>query len=164
MHSKSGNQIAINPINNKVYNEEEQNRLDEKESNKKNRYKLKDNIEDYYRSLDYNKELKEKNYIDNRISYAKFKTSDERGYDIINLRNNYSQYKDGADRKIRQLKTDWELIKDGCGENETFSKKDIFKEPYDKSDIDLNHHNYMKERKKKLNLLPTINEDDNFKK
>ena len=73
MHSKSGNQIAINPINNKVYNEEEQNRLDEKESNKKNRYKLKDNIEDYYRSLDYNKELKQKNYIDNRISYAKFK-------------------------------------------------------------------------------------------
>ena len=84
MHSKSGNQIAINPINNKVYNEEEQNRLDEKESNKKNRYKLKDNIEDYYRSLDYNKELKQKNYIDNRISYAKFNTSDERGYDIIN--------------------------------------------------------------------------------
>ena len=162
MHSKSGNQIAINPINNKVYNEEEQNRLDEKESNKKNRYKLKDNIEDYYRSLDYNKELNQKNYIYKRISYAKFKTSDERGYDIINLRNNYSQYKDNTDRKIRQLKTDWELIKDGCGENETFSKKDIFKEPYDKSDIDLNHHNYMKERKKKLNLLPTINEDDNL--
>ena len=162
IHNKNGNEILRNPINNIVYNEAEQKRIDEQENNRRQRYKLKDEIEDYYRNLDYNKEMNDLKSKDNKISYYKFKTTDERGYDIINLKNTYSQYKDNTTKNIRQLKSDWELLKEGSGQNETFSKKNIFKEPYDKSDIEINQHNYIKQRKINLSKLPSITEDQNF--
>ena len=98
IHNKNGNEILRNPINNIVYNEAEQKRIDEQENNRRQRYKLKDEIEDYYRNLDYNKEINDLKNKDNKISYYKFKTTDERGYDIINLKNTYSQYKDNGFR------------------------------------------------------------------
>jgi hypothetical protein len=63
---------------------------------------------------------------------------------------------------MKNIKSDWEMLLEGKGENETFSKKQIFKEPYDKSDMDINKHNYMKNRIQVLKDLPILNKDKNF--
>ena len=157
------NHLVRNPINNQIYDKQKQNELDNIEKNKKRRFMLKDEIDNYYHSIDYSNEIRNENFKKNRISYNKFKVNDLRGYDFINFDNVYSKYKDNnKDKSMKNLKTDWEMLLEGKGENETFSKKQIFKEPYDKSDMDLNKHNYMKNRAQVLRDLPVLNKDKNF--
>ena len=160
---KDHNNILINPINNHVYDQKKQDEIDLREYNKKKRFRLRENINDYYRNLGYSQELKEEQAKDNRVSYYNYKISDNRGYDILNFNNVYSKYKDGTkNQKRKQLKNDWELILEGAGQNETFKSKNIYKAPYDSSDIDQDRHKYFIERNKMLNNLPVLTEDNRF--
>ena len=157
------NHLVRNPINNEIYDKEKQNELDNYEKNKKKRFTLKDEIDNYYHSIDFSNEIRNENFKKNRVSYNKFKINDLRGYDFINFNNVYNKYKDNnSEKSMKNIKSDWEMLLEGKGENETFSKKQIFKEPYDKSDMDINKHNYMKNRIQILKDLPDLNKDKNF--
>ena len=54
------NHLVRNPINNQIYDKQKQNELDNIEKNKKRRFMLKDEIDNYYHSIDYSNKFETK--------------------------------------------------------------------------------------------------------
>ena len=151
--TKDKNFIIRNPINNIVYDEEGQRKLDEIEKGKKRRFVLHDNVENYYHSVGNNIET---NKTEMTLSHGNpldlnYKT--KRGYDIITGndfdQNNISKKNDINinQKKSGQYFDNWEKIKIKSDENNTITKKSIYKGPYDTSDIDKNFEKYFQKRK-----------------
>ena len=63
----------------------------------------------------------------------------------------------------RQKYEGWDKILKGAGNNNTFKKKQIYKDPYDYSEAGLSYDNFKKIRTKTLASLPKIEEDKIFK-
>lgn len=152
----------FNPVNNLIYNKEKLEQYDMKNKNQKMRYTLKPQLEEFYHIKDYQNDIRKENYISNRLSYNRYKIEDQRGYDFVNMKNTFNNYK--VNSSCKNKKTDWELLQDNAGENETFSKKGIYKNPYDKTDIQQNNYEFMIGRRKMLKNLSPLENDSSFKK
>ena len=167
------NYIVRNPINNMIYDKEEQKKLDEIEFNKKKRFQAGDKLDDFRHSVGYNIEGRRLMMEQNYFNPFEYKILNKRGYDILtNDPKTLSELnKDLTDIQSNKLITDWDKIKNNSDKNNnTFKTKKIYKAEYDESDIDINYSNYMKLRKPILNqrnntidVKPTTisNEDKN---
>ena len=157
------NYIVRNPINNMVYDKEEQKRLDEIEYNKKKRYQSGDKLDNFRHSVSNN--IEAKRLVDEQKYFNPFdyKILNKRGYDILtNERKTLSELNEHlTEIQSKKLLTDWDKIKNNSDKNtNTFKTKKIYKAEYDGSDIDINYSNYMRLRKPILNQRSnTINEE-----
>jgi hypothetical protein len=133
-----------NSVNHLVINTQKLKEIDEKEKRKKKRYEIRYETEKYYQDKNIQVEKEKDSNIYKKVSYNRFESNDKRGYDIINLKQNYDHYKNIS--KLHDDKSDWEKILEKAGEKETFSKKGIYRDPYDYSDCGKNASLFMKER------------------
>lgn len=155
--TKDKNFIIRNPINHYVYDKEGQKKLDDIEREKKRRFILHDNVENYYHSVGNNIETNK-----NAMSLSHGNPLDlnyitKRGYNIVTGNNfndqsnkkNKNEYSDLAmsQKKSGQYFDNWEKIKLKSDENNTVTKKSIYKPPYDCSDVDKNYEKYLEKRK-----------------
>ncbi len=152
----------FNPVNNEIYDKEKLDNYDRNHGNSKYRYQIRPQIENYYRTKEYNDDIKKENALKTRLSYDRYKLEDQRGYDFFNMKNNFNHYK--LTQSCNNKKNPWELLKDKAGENETFSKKQIYKEPYDKTDVDRHEFEFRQRRQELLKNLPRIEDVESFKR
>ena len=157
------NYIVRNPINNMVYDKEEQKRLDDIENNKKKRFQSGDKLDNFRHSMSNN--IEAKRLVDEQKYFNPFdyKILNKRGYDILtNEKKTLSELNEHlTEIQSKKLMTDWDKIKNNADKNNnTFKTKKIYKAEYDGSDIDINYSNYMRLRKPILNQRSiTINEE-----
>mgnify|MGYP006873069623 CR=1 FL=1 len=160
---KNKNYIIRNPINNEVFDETAQKEQDQKEFEKLGKYRMKSRIEDYYRSLDVNKDKNTENRFKTLNKPSEHKIVNDRGYNIV---NNTLFNQESRSNKFKKYKilSDWEKLKlFSDEENSTFDKKTIYKSMYDKSDVNENYKNFLIKRKQKLKELNPLSQDPVFK-
>ena len=173
---KNKNYIIINPINNEVYDKEEQKKLDEKDKIKLDQFRMKAKIDNFYRALDTNNEINNELKIKNSIHPNQSKIIEGRGYNILNNAsfNEYNVTKTEPNTSFDIQKTDsrfkykylsdWEKIKFMAdGRTRTIDKKPIYKSPYDKTDVNENYQKFLAKRKNKLRDLSPFEKDELFK-
>ena len=160
------NYIVRNPINNLIYDKNEQKRLDDIEYNKKKRFEAKDKSDNFRHSVRNN--IEEKQLIDqqNYFNPFEYKILNKRGYDILtNEKQTLSELnKNLTEIQSKKLMTDWDKLKKNADkDSNTFKSKNIYKSEYDGSDVDINYSNYMKLRKPILNQSSnTIDNEQNI--
>ena len=152
----------FNPVSHEIYDKEKLSQNELKNINHKLRYTLRPEIEKYYNQKNYKKELKEENYLNNKLSYDRFKLQDQRGFDILTKENTFNKYKNKV--KCNGKNDPWEIIQQNSGENETISKKEIYQSPYDNVDVEKKEFEFKLAREKMLKNLPKIEDEESFKR
>ena len=149
-----------NPINFENINEEELNKTNLLSINRIARYKVRNQIDNYYRlKNNLTNDEENKKLLKKKLFYKRFKPNEERDYNIIT--NNRI-----LNLKIEDInnsdKSPWHIIKEGVNNNETISKiQDSIVR--DKNDI-LRKFIYNKlKRTKIIKNLPRIDNDPIFK-
>ena len=160
---KNKNYIIRNPINNEVFDETAQKQQDQREFEKLGKYRMKSKIENYYRSLDVNKDKNTENRFKTLNKPLEHKIVNDRGYNIVN-HTLFNQENRSNKYKKYKILSDWEKLKlFSDEENSTFDKKTIYKSMYDKSDVNENYKNFLIKRKQKLKELNPLSQDPIFK-
>lgn len=155
-----GQSDLYNLINMQTVNAEELKKADETEKNKKRRYEIKYEMDKFYHDKNlYNKDKKEYN-LGKKYSYLRYKESDKRQYDIIDLKD--KPFREHTKCVNRDNMTDWEKLVNGAGKNNTFKDKEIYKDLYDYSETGKNYDNFKNTRQDNLSKLPQIDKDKNF--
>ena len=144
-----------NPINMSVYDKENIEKKDNKHHNRINRYRIRPNLDDYYRRKDFERDVRQETMNLNKLDYKRFGINDKRGYDLLNMNDVYNKYKDNFYKYKNQLNS-WELLRAGCGDNQTFDTKGLYKDPYDKADLDENTYRFRIQRQKDLKELKPL--------
>ena len=152
----------FNPVNNIIYDKERLENYDKNIHTSQLKYIQRPKIETYYRTKEYESEKKKEDSLKNKLNYDRYKLQDERGYDFINMKNIYNHYKNNSN--CTNKKNAWELLKEKSGENETFTKKDIYKSPYDFTDVDKNEYEFKLKRNELLKKLPKIEDEESFRR
>jgi hypothetical protein len=111
---------------------------DKRLKDKKKRFDTRYEVETFYRnkSLEQNEKNQRKKLCNDAI-----KESDTRGYNIVNG----NETKTGQFRFL--TKDPWSKLVDCSGEKNTFMVKEIYKHPYDYSDLIKTEKKFKKERK-----------------
>ena len=149
------NYIVRNPINHYIYDKAEQKRLDDIEYNKKRRFLVEDELNNYYHSMS-NNNAEQKN-INSHNYFHPFELimQNKRGYDI--LTNKEQTYSDNnkylSDIQNKKLTKDWDKIKLNSDENNSFKDKPIYKQNYDYSDVNDNYNKFLDERKQRMKII-----------
>ena len=149
----------FNPFNWEAYDEQELKLKDKKEEKKKLRYKVKLQIENFYRKKDIAKSDRYEKALNNKLLYDRYREIEKRKYNII---NNNELMKINYNENIRHKKKLWDIIKDGCNENENISKKEL-SISRDKDDIDKKYNEVKRIKNEKIKSLPRIMSDPFFK-
>ena len=152
----------FNPVNNIIYDKERLDSFDKNNQISQLKYRHRPSIENYYRKKEFEDDKKRENKLKNKLNYDRYKLQDERGYDLFTMKNTYNHYKNNA--SCSNKKNPWELLKEKSGENETFSKKEIYKSPYDITDVDKNDYEFKLKRENLLKNLPKIEDEVSFKR
>lgn len=155
-----GQSELYNLINMQTVNKEELMQADEYEANKKKRFKLRYEMENYYRDQSINEKNKKDMSRGSKYSYMRYKEGDKRQYDIIDLKE--KPFREHTKIVKKDNLTDWEKIVNGAGKNNTFKQKEIYKDIYDYSEVGLNYDKYKNNRNTNLRELPSIEADTNF--
>ena len=160
------NYIVRNPLNNIIYDEEEQKRLDKIEYDKKQRFLSKGYVNNYYHSKHNNIESQKLISHQHYFNPFEYRMNNKRGYDIL---TNKSQTIDEGNKYLteiqsKKLESQWDKItKNADIKNNTFKNKNLYKEAYDASDIDINYSNYLIKRKpileQRSNTIDTIHKN-----
>lgn len=155
-----GKSDIYNLINLKTIDPESMKNMVSEEKNKKKRYEIKYQLENYYREQNLKQQEKKEEIKNGKASYQRIKEEDNRQFDILNLsekpfKQNINKYKKGN-------MSEWERLLKGASQNNTFDTKQIYKEPYDNSEVGQKYDLYMNERGKSLKNLAKINEDKIF--
>ena len=149
----------FNPLNFKIYNEEQFKRNELLNLNKRSRYKVRNQFDNYYK---YQNNLIEEKYmtkLKHTLSYNRIKQNEARTYDIINHKQLLNLNINDIDNKD---KSPWHLIQEDVNEHETISKNknSIVR---DKSDI-LRKYIYNKlKRERIIKNLPGFENETIFK-
>ena len=161
------NYIVRNPLNNIIYDQEEQNRLDKIEFQKKQRFLSKGYVNDYYHSKHNNLESQKLISHQHYFNPFEYRMNNIRGYDI--LTNKSQTIMEGnkylTEIQTKKLETHWDKIKNNAdNKNNTFKSKNLYLAEYDASDIDLHYSNYLSKRKpildQRANTINIINRKD----
>lgn len=155
-------EVMYNPVNHHIYNKDRVDKYDHAQDNLKKRYRIKPLIEEFHRQRQLDREYTKDKQIENKLNYQRYKVEDQRGYNVINLKNNYSAIKDMLN--CANKKDTWDILKENAGENETLSKKGVFKDPHDTSEIAQNDHQYKQKRYKILKDLGDYRQQLEIKK
>ena len=142
------NYLVRNPLNNIIYDEEEQKRLDKIEQQKKQRFLAKENIDDYYHSMHNNIESQKLISHQHYFNPFEYRMNNKRGYDILTTKSQtiMEGNKYLTEIQTKKLETQWDKIKNNADLKHN-TLKNIFKADYDENDIDLNYSNYLSKRK-----------------
>ena len=147
-----------NPFNFKVYDEEKLKQKDLLNSNRRYRYKIREQMEQYYHLKN---EIDEEKYLDKLkklLSYNRYKQVDERGYKLISNQEILSLKKD---EKNSNDKNPWKLLKEGSNEHGTISKSQNLMIG-DKDEILRKYANAKIKREEKIKKLPRFDSDPIF--
>ena len=155
-----GQSELYNLLNMEAVNEEELRKADQKEKNKKQRFDIKYKMENFYHDKSLREMDKKDYYRDQKYSYQRYKESDARQYDIIDLKDR--PYKEHSKNVKKDNITDWDKLVMKAGDNNTFGSKEIYKDLYDFSENGINYDKFQNDRKKKLSNLPKIEQDNAF--
>jgi hypothetical protein len=157
-----GSSDVYNLISLKVVDQKEFNRILKDEKDRKKRYEIRNELENYYREKNILQQDKEENKLNGKNSYFRYKEQDNRQYDIIDLRE--KPFKESANKMRKPKYEGWDKLINGAGKNNTFKTKQIYKDPYDYSDAGLSYDNFKKNRNKTLSSLPKIEESKTFER
>lgn len=102
----------------------------------------------HYKNLE--EDSRKEKRLDKKLSYQRFKTIDNRGYDVINFKNNYQQYKNSVN--VKDTTDDWQHLIKKVGVKQTLETKGIYRDPYDFRDNEDNAHLFKINRTSKLFL------------
>lgn len=91
-----------------VHDKEKIEKLDQTEKNKKKRFEIKYDIEDFYRNKSIAVDLQRELYKNPVLSYERYKHQDARGYDIISLDN--KNERNLNDIRIKDKESSWQKI------------------------------------------------------
>ena len=155
-----GKSDVYNLITTDIVDPIEMNRLLKEEKDKKQRYELRYKLEKYYRDRNISKDAINENRKKNKVSFERFKIQDQRQYNIISL--NERPYKEHAKNIKKGYQTIWETILSGANNNNTFDKKEIFRDPYDYSETGRLFDEYKIRRNKTLSVLKKMEDDSLF--
>ena len=155
-----GKSDIYNLITLKIVDQKEMDKMLKEEKTKRQRYELRYKVEKFYQNENLKNQDKKENQKNGKASFQRYKEQDKRQYDIIDLKEKpYNEHKD-------IIKTggisNWQKIIDGAGKNNTFNKKQIYKDPYDYSEAGSSYDNYKKTRNKMMDKLPKIESDKLF--
>ena len=144
------NYIVRNPLNNIIYDQEEQKRLDMIEYQKKQRFLSKGYVDNYYHSKHNNLETRKLISHQYYFNPFEYKMNNIRGYDI--LTNKSQTIMEGnkylTEIQAKKLETNWDKIKNNAdSKTNTFKSKKLYLSEYDTNDIDLHYSNYLSKRK-----------------
>ena len=161
-----------NPINMSAIHNEELKYRDAKIKFKKKRFDIRYAVEDYQHSLSLRDQEKEKNNQIKKISYKRVEEQNNRGFDIIDNNDRDAVKLKQVDHQglTRGRLSDWEKLIAFSGDKNTFKFKEIYKNPYDYTELDKNSHLFNTKRKSRffilflelLESLPEIKHDKNF--
>ena len=153
IHDK--NYIVRNPINHYIYDKAEQKRLDDIEYNKKRRYLVEDELNNYYHSMSNNNAEQKNINCHNYFHPFELILQNKRGYDI--LTNKEQTYSDNnkylSDIQNKKMTKDWDKIKINSDQNNSFNNKKIYKQEYDYSDVNDNYNKFLDERKERIKII-----------
>ncbi len=130
---------------------EKLNQLEIKDKNKKKRYNLKREIENFYANKNSSEYINKENSVGNKISYGRYKTEDERGYDILNLKK--TKEDQNKNPKFKNQRHNWDILLNNLGDNQTINSKAVYKNPYDTSDYKKSLNAFKNIRKSILKLI-----------
>ena len=153
-------ETLFNPITFEICNEEQLKNNDLLNINRRARFKVRDQFDNYYRiKNNLIDDEKNKKLLKQKLFYKRFRPNEERDYDIINNNSLLSL-------KIEDInnsdKSPWYLIKEGVNNNEAISKnQDSI--VLDKNDILRKFINNKLKRTKIIKHLPRIDNDPLFK-
>ena len=152
------NEVLFSPFNFKVLNEEKLKQKDLLDMNKIARYKLRNQLDNYYRLKNESFDEKYLNILKHKLSYNRYKQADERCYDILSNQEILNLKKDEKDSND---KTPWKLIKEGSNEHETITKSQhlIVR---DKEDIFRKYAYNKLKREKIIKNLPRLDSEPLF--
>ena len=156
---QSKRDTIFNPFNNEIYDKKKYDELNEKMKKKIYRYTVRRKIENFYNQEELKRDIIKDNSLKTKVNYNKFKEIDKRGYDILNGKNNFNQYKNSL--SCRNIQRPWEMIKSGVNENQTIKYKKIY-DCYDYEDVNQRFKDSEIERKKMLDNLPKIENEKIF--
>ena len=160
-----GKSDIYNLITLKIVDQKEMDKMLKEEKTKRQRYELRYQVEKFYQDENLKNQDRKDNQKNGKASYQRYKEQDKRQYDIIDLREKpYNEHKD-------IIKTggtsNWQKIINGAGNNNTFSQKKIYKDPYDPKIESDKLFNQLKKHKKDLKgkkLINLSNCETNLKK
>ena len=151
-----GKSNVYNLITTDIVDPVEMNRLIKEEKDKKQRYEIRYKLEKYYRDRSLSKNSLDEVRNKNKVSFQRYKVEDQRQYNIINFKD--KPYKEHA-KDVKGYQTIWETILVGGNDNNTFNKKDIYRDPYDYSETGKIFDDFKIRRTKTLSNLQKIEDD-----
>ena len=155
-----GKSDVYNLITTHIVDPVEMDRLLKEEKDKKQRYEIRYQLEKFYRDRSLNKISQDEIRYNNKVSSERYKIEDQRQYNIINLKD--KPYKEHEKNIKKGYQTIWETILSGGNDNNTFDKKEIYKDPYDYSEIGKLYYEYKIRRNNTLSRLKKIEDDQLF--
>jgi len=91
-----------------VHDKEKVEKLDQVEKDKKKRYEIKYDIDNFYRNKSIAADLQKEIHKHPILSYERYKHEDARGYDIINL--DKKNERDFNEVRLKDKETSWQKI------------------------------------------------------
>jgi len=95
-------------VTNVVYDKDKIEKIDQTEKDKKKRYEIKYDIDNYYRNKSIAEDMKKEMFKHPILSYERYKHEDIRGYDIISL--DKKNERNLNDIRIKDKETSWQKI------------------------------------------------------
>ena len=155
-----GKSDVYNLITTHVVDPIEMNRILKEEKDRIQRYGIRYQLEKFYRNRNFSQDFQDEMRNNNKVSFERFKIEDQRQYNILNLKD--KPYKEHSKNVTKGYQTVWETILSGANNNNTFDKKQIYRDPYDYSETGKFFNEYKIRRYNTLSKLKKIEEDNLF--
>ena len=152
-----GKSDVYNLITTQVVDPIEMNKILKEEKDKIQRYEIRYKLEKFYRERNFSQDFQDEMRNNNKVSFERYKIEDQRQYNILNLKDR--PYKEHFKNVKKGYQTIWETILNGANNNNTFDKKEIYRDPYDYSETIKFFDEYKIRRYNTLSKLKTIEED-----
>lgn len=94
--------------------------MDRLEKDKKKRFKIKYDVENFFRNKAISEDLKKEMFKNPILSYNRYKNIDDRGYNIISIENQEKTNLEGM--RIKHKDTGWDTIKENADGKDNFFK------------------------------------------
>ena len=155
-----GKSDVYNLITTHVVDPIEMDRILKEEKDRIQRYGIRYQLEKFYRDRNFSQDLQDEMRNNNKVSFERFKIEDQRQYNILNLKDR--PFKEHSKNVTNGYQTVWETILSGANSNNTFDKKQIYRDPYDYSETGKFFNEYKIRRYNTLSKLKKIEEDNLF--
>ena len=155
-----GKSDVYNLITTHVVDPIEMDRILKEEKDRIQRYGIRYQLEKFYRNRNFSQDFQDEMRNNNKVSFERFKIEDQRQYNILNLKD--KPYKEHSKNVTKGYQTVWETILSGANNNNTFDKKQIYRDPYDYSETGKFFNEYKIRRYNTLSKLKKIEEDNLF--